>query len=905
MQNSTSSVHPTQLAVAHGGTVADTLERLVVRSDHGLASHVVDERREMFGRNALKEQTPRQPWLKFLDQFNSLLIIVLMAAAVLAATVGNLKDAAVILAVVLLNAMLGFFQEQRAEQSLAALRRMLPVRARVRRDGAVTNIEADQLVPGDIVLLEAGERVPADGRLILSAALAIDESSLTGESLPASKDADAVAELAAPLAERRNVAFMNTLVTRGRGEMVVTVIGPETVMGRISIELAATDEARSPLQQQLDVLGKRLGGLALTLVALLGFLEYLRSVDLAHALLDAIALAVAAVPEGLPVVVTLTLALGMRRMAEHCVIVKKLSSVETLGSTTVICSDKTGTLTLNQMTVRAFFFDGRRFTVTGEGYRTEGEIRSQGEVARAGDLEPLLIPLALCNDSELRDGAVVGDPMEGALLVLAAKGGIERAKLSRELPRIAEIPFDAAHKFMATLHGNGEEVDIFVKGAPDVLLTRCTRRYAPGNDAHLNNTDNAAIEAAYREFAGRGLRGLLVARRSVPAREITAAQDLHELVKDLTFVGLIGLMDPPRPEAKQAIDQARSAGIAVKMITGDHKDTALAIARELGIEGSALTGTELDAMDALDLADRIDDIAVFTRVAPEHKVKIVRALQSKGQVVAMTGDGVNDAPALKFADIGIAMGVTGTEVSKAAASMVLTDDNFASIVTAIRQGRALYDNIVKFIRFQLSTTIGAILTVFFAPLAGLPEPFTPLQILWVAMIMDGPPAVSLALDTARPGLMHEPPRPRDVPLLPFARLVKIIAFGITMMVGTLAILHFGLQTGSQDRALTLAFTTFILFQFFNVFNARVEEGSAFNRHFFDNQLLWLSLAGVVMLQILVVHWLPAQSLFKLSSLSPGDWAIAAAVASTVLLLEEARKLAVRTARQFGWLPSLT
>ena len=406
-----SANHP---MMAHGLSVAEVVRQLAVRLDQGLVSHTVDERQRLFGRNALREQAPRPPWLKFLDQFKSLLIIVLIAAAIVAAVVGNVTDAIVILAVVLLNALLGFYQEHRAEQSLAALRGMLPLKARVRRDGAVDTVEADRLVPGDIVLLEAGDRVPADGRLILSAALSIDKSSLTGESIPASKDHATIVALDAPAAERRNMAFMNTLVTHGRAEMVVTAIGPETAMERISRELAKTDEVESPLQLQLDVLGKQLGGIALTLVALLGFLEYLRSVDLAHALLDAIALAIAAVPEGLPVVVPVTLALGMRRMAQHNAIVKKLSSVETLGSTTVICSDKTGTLTVNQMTVRAFLFGGQHFDVAGEGYRTEGAIQLDGNAAEVGDLAPLLVPLALCNDSELRDGTVIGDPMEGA-----------------------------------------------------------------------------------------------------------------------------------------------------------------------------------------------------------------------------------------------------------------------------------------------------------------------------------------------------------------------------------------------------------------------------------------------------------------------------------------------------------
>ena len=879
--------------------LTELLDRLAVEPERGLSQEQAEERLSRFGPNALPMAAPRATWLKFLDQFKSLLIVVLGVAATLAALVGNLKDAAVIIAVVLFNAALGFYQEHRAEQSLAALRGMLPVKAKVRRNGTTAEVGADRLVPGDIVLLEAGDRVPADGRLIQAASVAIDKSSLTGESQPAQKDAGAPVRLDAPLAERQNMAFMNTLVTRGRGEVVVTQTAASTAMGRISKELAAASDSPSPLQVQLDVLGKRLGGIALALVGLLGFLEYLRSVDLAHALLDAIALAVAAVPEGLPAVVTVTLALGMHRMAQQRAIVKRLASVETLGSTTVICSDKTGTLTLNQMTVRAFRFRGRGFAVSGAGYRNEGEIKPDGGAADRVDLEPLLIPLVLCNDSQVKDGQVIGDPMEGALLVLGVKGGLDPEALVRQSPRIAEIPFDAAHKFMATFHHDAEVIHVHVKGAPDVLLSRCERQLTTEGEAGFGAAEKLEIEDEYRAMAARGLRGLLTASRSVPLLAFDPNGDLHQFVSGLTFVGLIGLMDPPRPEAKEAIAQCKTAGIRVKMITGDHKDTALAIARELGLEGNAITGVEVEAMDALDLAEGIEDIAVFARVAPEHKVKIVRALQAKGHVVAMTGDGVNDAPALKTADIGVAMGISGTAVSKEAASMVLTDDNFATIVSAIRQGRALYDNIIKFIRFQLSTTIGAILTVFFAPLAGMPEPFTPLQILWVAMIMDGPPAVSLALDAPRPGLMTEAPRPRNLPLLPFIRLVKIIAFGLTMMAGTLLILHYGLQTGSEARALTITFTTFVLFQFFNAFNARVEEGSAFNRRIFDNPMLWWSLSAVLGLQIIVVNWGPAQALFNVTSLSFRDWVLAAVIASSVLIFEEARKLGGQLLRSTG------
>jgi|RhiMetdeSRZDD1v2_1073273.scaffolds.fasta_scaffold14287_4 Ca2+-transporting ATPase len=887
------------LSAIHHMQLAELLRHLGVEPERGLSHQQAEDRFSHVGPNALPMAAPRPTWLKFLEQFKSLLIIVLIVAAALAALVGNLKDAGVIIAVVLLNAVLGFYQEYRAEQSLAALRGMLPVTARVRRNGTIAEVVADRLVPGDIVLLEAGDRVPADGRLIQAASVAIDESSLTGESQAAQKDAAAPVRLDAPLAERQNMAFMNTLVTRGRGEIVVTHTAAATAMGRISKELAAASDSPSPLQVQLDVLGKRLGGIALALVGVLGFLEYLRSVDLAHALLDAIALAVAAVPEGLPAVVTVTLALGMHRMAQQRAIVKRLASVETLGSTTVICSDKTGTLTLNQMTVRAFRFRGRRFAVTGEGYRNEGEIKPDGGAVDRINLKSLLVPLVLCNDSQVKNAQVIGDPMEGALLVLGVKGGLDPEAVARQSPRIAEIPFDAAHKFMATFHYDGEVIRLHVKGAPDVLLSRCERQLTADGEAGFDAADRSVIESEYGALAARGLRGLLIASRSVPVSGFDPKGDLRRFVSGLTFVGLIGLMDPPRPEAKDAIAQCKTAGIRVKMITGDHKDTALAIARELGLEGNAITGVEVEAMDALDLAEGIENIAVFARVAPEHKVKIVRALQAKGHVVAMTGDGVNDAPALKTAEIGVAMGISGTAVSKEAASMVLTDDNFATIVRAVRQGRALYDNIIKFIRFQLSTTLGAILTVFFAPLAGMPEPFTPLQILWVAMIMDGPPAVSLALDAPRPGLMTEAPRPRDVPLLPFPRLVKIIAFGLTMMAGTLLVLHYGLRTGSEARALTLAFTTFVLFQFFNVFNARVEEGSAFNQRFFDNPMLWWCLSAVLGLQIIVVNWGPAQELFNTLSLSLRDWVLAACVASSVLFFEETRKLGGRVLRSIG------
>ena len=873
--------------------VADLME---VRPVIGLTSEQARERLARLGPNRLPEPPLRSRWSVFLAQFRSILILILIGAAVLAALVGSIKDAVVILAVVVINALVGFYQEYRAERSLDALKSMLPSNARVRRDGISQMISAEDVVPGDVLLLEAGDKVAADGRLSLAARLEIDESSLTGESQPAAKQTALQVAIDAPLGDRLNLSYMNTLLTRGRAELIVTATGVRTEMGRLSQELAATEEVATPLQVQLDRLAKRLGVIALALVALLSFLKFLRGAEPVHIMLDAIALGVAAMPEGLPVVVTVTLALGMHKMARQHAIVKRLASVETLGCTTVICSDKTGTLTLNQMTARTLDYDGRRFQVSGEGYQAQGTITATAGDPGEVDLRALLVPVVACNDSHVTDGKVIGDPMEAALIVLGAKGGVTPEQVERDLPRLAELPFDSAHKFMATFHRDGDRVQVFLKGAPDVLLARCSQWRVTGSEQPLAALARSQIEADYHALGEQGLRGLLIASRTLPATAFDPTGDLAGWVGELTLLGLIGLMDPPRPEAKKAIAECAQAGIAVKMITGDHQTTASAIATELGLQGRAVSGAELDRMDAAQLAAAIDGISVFARVTSAHKVKIVRTLQAKGHVVAMTGDGVNDAPALKQADIGVAMGISGTAVAKEAATMVLTDDNFATIVSAVRHGRTLYDNILKFVRFQLSTTVGAILTVFFAPLAGLPEPFTALQILWVAIIMDGPPAVSLALDAARPGIMNEPPRSRTEPVLPLARVARIFAYGVMMMVGTLAVLYYGMHTGSEARALTLAFTTFVLFQFFNVFNARNESGSAFNANFFNNRLLWLSLACTVGLQAVAVHWPPASRIFGTTGMAWTDWGIAIGVASSVLVLDEVRKLGMRTLR---------
>ncbi len=865
----------------------------------GLTAAEANARLDAHGPNRLAEKPPRPVWLKFLDQFRNFLVIVLIGAAVLAGAVGEIKDAAVIAVVVFVNALLGFFQEHRAEAALAALKNMLAPIARVRRDGHSALIQAVDLVPGDILLLEAGDRIPADARVLAAHAAEVAEAALTGESHAVAKTPAAVPANAV-LAERSSMVFMNTVVTRGRLEAVVTATGMHSEMGQIAGLLAATAESATPLQIQLDQLGKRLAAIAGVVVSLIFAMGLLRGDDLVRTAMTAIALAVAAIPEGLPAVVTVTLALGMHRMAKRHAIVKKLAAVETLGCTTVICSDKTGTLTLNQMTARRLFFRGRRFVVSGEGYAGVGEIAAEDDLP-APDLRPLLMPATLCADARIRDGELIGDPTEGALLALAAKGGLEHGAAVERSPRIAEIPFDSAHKFMATFHYDhtpgAAVVHMWLKGAPDVLLERAAHYHDGDGETALDAAARAAFAAENVALAEQAMRVLAVAGRSIPAQDFDPAGDLMAWAEGLTLLGLVGIIDPPRPEAKEAIRVCQNAGVAVKMITGDHRVTASAIARDLGLVGEVHEGAELEGLDAEQTRDLVERSAVFARVAPEHKMRIVEALQARGHVVAMTGDGVNDAPALKIADIGVAMGITGTEVTKEAASVVLTDDNFASIVGAVKEGRTIYDNIVKFVRFQLSTNIGAILTVLGAPLFGFPTPFTAIQILWVNIIMDGPPAMTLGVEPARAGIMQATPRPADATILTGRRLSKVAFSGAIMAAGTLAAYAWGVNQGhpggDQTYAMTLAFTTFVLFQFFNIFNARAEHGSAFNRLFFSNGKLWLALLAVVGLQVVVVHWGPAQAIFDTADLTLRDWGLSIALASSVLLLDELRKLTAR------------
>jgi P-type Ca2+ transporter type 2C len=855
---------------------AQVAEAMDVDPSVGLAPVEVERRRAEVGPNKLAEPPVRPRWKKFLDQFRSGIVYILIGAAVLAGLVGDLKDPIVIAFVLLVNAILGYVQEAKAESAMAALEKMLVARVKVRRGGTLEEVSTEDLVPGDVVMLEAGDRVPADGRLLLAVNASIDESALTGESVPVDKDVDPIsrppihgdAGADLPLGERTNLAYMNTTVVRGRAELLVTHTGMATEMGRVAELLSEGDPGPTPLQRQLDVLGKRLALIAVVAVSLVFVLQLVQGETFADAAIGAVALAVAAIPEGLPAVVTVTLAVGVSQMAKRNAIVKRLHSVETLGSTTVICSDKTGTLTLNRMTVREVVGD-----------RLAG--------LRAG---------SLCNDAALApDGDYVGDPTEGAIVVAAAEDGIDVAAERAAHPRIGEVPFDSATKFMATYHRDGDEVVVHAKGAPDVLLARCAARR--DGDGLEQAIDPDAVHADNHALASEGLRVLAVASRRLDAGEVlgddgTVAEP-DRWVDGLTLDALVGIVDPPRAEARDAIDLCRTAGIDVKMITGDHAATAEAIARELGIGGRVVTGDHIERMSDEELAAEIEGIGACARVSPEHKVRVVRALKANGHVVAMTGDGVNDAAALRNADIGVAMGITGTEVTKEAGDMVLADDNFATIVGAVERGRTIYDNIVKFVRFQLTTNLGAIATILSASLIGLPVPFTAVQVLWVNIIADGPPAMTLGIDPPPPNVMERAPRRQDEAIITPRKLVPMIFGAVVMAVGTLGLYVYAEDEWGEEVALTMTFTTFVLFQMANVFNARVPHGSVFSRYTFTNGKVWIAVGLVVALQVLATKWSPMQAIFDTETLSLEQWLLCLGVAVSIIPLDELRKVVTR------------
>ncbi|MCC5947920.1 MAG: cation-transporting P-type ATPase [Nitriliruptoraceae bacterium] len=888
---------PSAVELPWARPASEVVASLRIDLDVGLASSELAARRASAGANVLPTPARTSLLARVVAQLRSWLVAVLLVAAGLAVVVGEPLDAVVITVVLLINVTMGLVQEHRAERSVDALEQLLVTRARVLRDGRSVDVDAAELVVGDVVSLTAGDRIPADGRLLETIGAEVDESSLTGESTPVAKDADADVAAEAPVADRTTMGWMNTALVRGRARLVVTAVGARTQVGAVAELISTATPRPTPLQRQLDTLGRRLVAVAGIAVALVFALALARGEPLADAALDAIALAVAAIPEGLPAVVTLTLALGASAMARRRAIVRRLTSVETLGATDVICTDKTGTLTRNVMTVTRLWRADRLHNLDGEGELDPDTVRAlHGE----GATTRLVGAMVRCNDADITDRRVVGNPTEGALLAFALRAGADVASL-RAAGRLAELPFDAATKLMAVVHrDDSAALVIEVKGAPDVLLERCSRWVGPDGEVALDPATRERITGVVDGLGAQGLRTLAIARRVVsPAAEADIAlpvDDVAALVEDLTLEAIVGIVDPPRPGVADAIATAQRAGIRVVMVTGDHPRTAASIAAELGITGEVVTGAELDRLDEAALSERIARMGVIARVAPEHKVRIVRALQSSGQVVAMTGDGVNDAPALEHADIGIAMGITGTEVTKQAADLVLADDDFATIVTAVERGRTIYDNIVAFIRFQLATNLGAIAVILVARLVGLPVPFTPIQLLWVNIIMDGPPALALGVDRARTDTMRRPPRDPASQLLDPRRLARVALAGAVMAAGTLGVYLAARSTGlGAEVATSWTFTTFVLFQVANALNARSETATVFARHTLTNRSLWVALTAVVGLQIVAVHVGPVGRLLDTAPLSAGQWATSAAIASTVIAAEELRKAVARRA----------
>ncbi|MEX1217420.1 MAG: HAD-IC family P-type ATPase [Acidimicrobiales bacterium] len=897
-----------------GSEVAD---RLIVDPLVGLSTAEVQERQEIHGLNRLAEPPRRSRVSVFLDQFRAGIVYVLAGAGIIAGLLGDIKDLVIIFIVLLLNAILGYLQEAKASNALAALERMLVTRVRVRRNGDTDEVSIDQLVPGDVVLLGAGDRVPADGRLLLAANLSVDESSLTGESVPVEKQSDAVTTFDAPIGDRIGMVFMNTTVSRGRAEVVVTGTGMSTEMGKVAELLVSAKTSKTPLERQLDELSKVLAVIAGVAATLVFFVQFYLERDFTTAILGAVALAVAAIPEGLPAVVTVTLAIGISKMAKENAIVKRLHSVETLGSTSVICSDKTGTLTLNQMTAHQAFRGGELWMVSGGGYGTAGSITSAGSDPVANEIASrALLSAALCSDVVLvpdaQDGpGIIGDPTEAALVVLAAKAGLDATNERIRRPRLAEIPFESATKYMATFHrfdpdDAQSDVLLCVKGAPDVVIALCDTFMAnDGSVCQLDSAERGFRSAENERLAEQGMRVLALATRRLSAAEVTDTDEIivdpEQWISGLQLELLVGIVDPARTEAKNAIALCHRAGIDVKMITGDHAITAATIASQLGIEGEVVTGDDLDVMSDEELAERIGAIAVCARVSPEHKVRVIEALRSNGEIVAMTGDGVNDAAALRRADIGVAMGITGTEVTKEAGDMVLTDDNFATIVAAVRGGRAVFDNILKFVRFQVATAVGAIATILGASIAGQPTPFTPLQVLWVNLIADGPTAVTLGVDKPAPDLMQRSPVAADSPILNRKRISQVAYQGIVTAVGVLALYLYaineyeqGLPDGETPKiAMTMAFTAFVIAQLVNVYNARSETASLFSRYTFTNWKLGLSVVVVFLLQILITEFTPMLNLFDTAQLSVSQWGLCLIPPFGLLIMVELWKVFAR------------
>jgi magnesium-transporting ATPase (P-type) len=873
--------------------------------EQGLTANEAEKRLEQHGYNRLTPQKKRGPLLRFLQQFHNVLIYVLLVTGVVTAVLGHWVDSSVILLVVVINALIGFIQEGKAEKAMEAISGMLAAKASVRRDGQMQTVMAEELVPGDIVMLHSGDRVPADLRLLQARELRIEEAMLTGESVPAEKSTEAVDEKAG-VGDRKGMAYSGTFVTYGQGSGVVVEIGDATEIGRISGLLSGIETLTTPLLRQMAQFGRALSAVILVIaMATFIFGVIVQEYSTTEMFLAAVGLAVAAIPEGLPAIMTITLAIGVQRMARRNVIIRLLPAVETLGSVSVICSDKTGTLTRNEMTVQSVVVGSGSYQVRGVGYDPHGELTRDGEVVPAED-DPQLFELAragmLCNDSSLREKegewVLHGDPTEGALVVLGMKLGLNPEHEHGALPRTDVIPFESEHRFMATLHHDHEgHAFIYLKGAPERVLEMCHHQRKGGEDVPL---DRHYWESMSDELAERGQRLLAIASRPVDAS--MNCLKFSDVEDGLSLIGIVGIIDPPREEAIKAVEQCRSAGIKVKMITGDHAITAGAIARDMGIgEGDAnvITGNELAEMSDAQLDALLGDTAVFARTSPEHKLRLVTALQALGNVVAMTGDGVNDAPALKRADVGIAMGQKGTEVSKEAAEMVLTDDNFASIAHAVEEGRTVYDNLKKAIIFILPTNGGEALTILAAIALGRTMPITAAQILWINMITAVTLALALAFEPAEKNVMQRPPRHADEPLLSPFLIWRIVFVSLILVSGTFGIfVWLREQDAPIELARTVAVNTLVMFEIFYLFSARFITEPALNRKgLLGNRYALIAIAVLLVMQLFFTYLPPFQLLFKTTALDLQTWGLIVAIASSVLFLVELEKWLARIIRR--------
>lgn len=820
-------------------SVDKLLEKLQT-SPEGLSEQEALRRLEQFGPNRLESAQATSPWKLLAEQFKNVLIITLLVATVLSAFLGHALEAVAISVIVLFAVLLGFIQEFRAEKAIEALRQMAAPASTVIRDGKPRMLPAQEIVPGDLVMLAAGDRSPADARLLEAANLRMDEAPLTGESLPSEKDASVTLPEGTAVGDRKNMVFAGTAVVNGRGRAIVTDTGMQTEFGRIAGMLQRVGTEKTPLQKNLDKVGVSLARAALVIVAVIVGFGIVRGQPFIEILIFGIALAVAVVPEALPAVVTISLALGVQRMVKRNALMRRLPAVETLGSTTVICSDKTGTLTRDEMTVRRLYVNGVSATVSGSGYRPEGDITPQDAHEIPAAMREMLQGGMLCNDARLERTAegqweITGDPTEAALIVVARKAGFDEKSLQERFPRIDEQPFDSATKRMVTVHRSGDSTVAYLKGAPEVILPSCTHTLDASGE--LVPLDSGMVAYTLRQaetMAGEALRVLAVARR--------LDAGVGEVSDGLTFLGLAGMIDPPREEAREAVQKCIEAGIRPVMITGDHPVTARAVAREIGIlrEGAILTGVELEAMDDDSLRDQVESVEVFARVSPEHKLRIVEALQKRGEVVAMTGDGVNDAPALKKADIGISMGITGTEVSREASAMTLLDDNFSSIVSAIEEGRGIFDNIRKYLTYLLSSNIGELGLMAGATLLDYPLPLTAVQILYVNLATDGLPALALAVDPEEPGIMKRPPNDPKKGIFSRSVMSLMLAGGLWSTVVNLALFEWARHSGRcLNEAMTMTFVSLVLIQFFKAYNFRSETIPVFRKPFANR---WLNLA---------------------------------------------------------------